>query len=579
MIQRTKKYLLFVASLFCLMSCGKSDPKISVFCDHIQTISRQEGISFAQAASQVKSMGYDAADVWVFTTEQIMKTLDSLGFEHSCAVGYIDFFGDNREANEKQCLDFVTKYGYSRLMIIPSGRRGSTISDQEVIGRIADFVEKANAMGVDVLFEDNDQLQAYVHSGADLEKIFAAIPSAGHAFDTGNYLANGEDCLEAYTKFRDRIRHVHLKDRYSPVNMQSCASFIGCIPMEKMVRDLMKSGYDGYYTIEIFDSRHMLADVEASIRNLKDVFSGKSIQPVKKDIGVQLYSVQGLDSDFEGALDRLSGMGYTSVEISNYSLGGTMFGYTPAQLKDVIESHGLKLKSSNTRGAGVDINNEEQCLENWKQVFADHKAMGCKYLALVGIFRWGDEAMAQKTCQLLDKIGRLGREYGIDFLYHNHNMEYHPLEGSDISPIEYMLQHTDPQAVNFELDVYWTMQGKRDPVQMINSYPDRIHVLHIKDYYVLGESGKLDFKGIFDAFYANGKEDYFVEMEPETTIEQADMTALSMYNISERVGTGRRGPAPSKTPSPAEDPSTILDRSLNDVAQSCCFILSAPFVR
>lgn len=590
------KYLISLLGAFaaalCLVSCEKKEAKISIFSDHIMTISQQEGISFADAAASVKAMGYDAADVWVFSTDEMIKTLDSLGFGHSCAIGLVNFFEDDwklpfpgHEWNAQDlCLEFVAKHGYKKLMLVPMGRGESTLPEEEMMRRMADFIARANAQGVDVLFEDNDNLTSDVHCTADLERVFNAIPAAGHAFDTGNYLANGEDALEAYAKFRDRIRHVHLKDRYSPDNMASCASFTGCIPMEKLVRDLQKSGYDGYYTIEIFDSRHMLSDVETSIRNLRTVLSGKSVSVEKKDIGLQLYSVQELGSDFEGALDRIAGMGYTSVEISNYAPGQKMFGYSPAELRKVIENHGLKLKSSNTMGAGIDIAHPQECLEAWKQVFADHQAMGCQYLALVGIFVWGDEAQAAKTCDLLNQVGTLARDYGIRFLYHNHNMEFHPLQGSALAPIDYMLQHTDPEAVNFELDVYWTMQGKRDPVQMIRQNPGRILVLHIKDYYVLGESGKLDYKAIFDAFYETGHSDYFVEMEPESTMEQADQTAAFMYNLSEylahrQAGGQRAGAGLASGQAEPVDPAPILAKSLEDIAKSCCFILSAPFVK
>lgn len=580
------------AAAICLISCEKKEAKISVFSDHIQTIARQEGISYADAAARVKAMGYDAADVWVFSSDKMIRTLDSLGFEHSCAIGIVNFFEENWEIPfpgnpqnaEKLSLDFCAKHGYKKLMLVPRSRGESTCTEEEMMQRMADFVARAKAQGVDVLFEDNDDQSSDVRGTADLERVFNAIPAAGHAFDTGNYLYNGEDALEAYGKFRDRIRHVHLKDRYSPDNMASCASFTGCIPMEKLVRDLQKSGYNGYYTIEIFDSRHMLSDVEASIRNLRTVLSGDSVPRVKKDIGLQLYSVQELGSNFEGALDRIAGMGYTSVEISNYAPGQKMFGHTPAELKQVIEAHGLTLRSSNTSGAGIDIAHPQECLEAWKQVFADHQAMGCQYLALGGIFVWGDEAQAAKTCELLNQVGTLAREYGIQFLYHNHNMEFHPLQGSSLAPIDYMLQHTDPEAVNFELDVYWAMQGKRDPVQIIRQNPDRIQVLHVKDYYVLGESGKLDYESIFKAFYEAGHSDYFVEMEPESSMEQADRTASFMYNISEFIAQRRAGGQQAfaaTEPAPAEpvDPAPILAKSLDDIAKSCCFILSAPFVK
>ena len=40
-----------------------------------------------------------------------------------------------------------------------------------------------------------------------------------------------------------------------------------------------------------------------------------------------------------------------------------------------------------------------------------------------------------------------------------------------------------------------------------------IEMLHIKDEFVIGESGDIDFKAIFNQFYKNGMEDYVIEIE------------------------------------------------------------------
>ena len=78
---------------------------------------------------------------------------------------------------------------------------------------------------------------------------------------------------------------------------------------------------------------------------------------------------------------------------------------------------------------------------------------------------------------------------------------------------EYLVEHTDPQYVFFELDVYWCTKGGKDPVAYLKKYPNRIEMLHIKDEFVIGESGDIDFKAIFNQFYKNGMEDYVVEIE------------------------------------------------------------------
>ena len=76
-----------------------------------------------------------------------------------------------------------------------------------------------------------------------------------------------------------------------------------------------------------------------------------------------------------------------------------------------------------------------------------------------------------------------------------------------------MIENTDPESVFFQMDVYWTTRGGKDPVEYLKKYPNRIQMLHIKDDLVIGESGKIDFEAIYNQFYKNGYKDFVVEQE------------------------------------------------------------------
>ncbi len=123
---------------------------------------------------------------------------------------------------------------------------------------------------------------------------------------------------------------------------------------------------------------------------------------------------------------------------------------------------------------------------------------------------------------MLNKIGDEANKRGIKFGYHNHNLEFAKIAGTDQMYEDFLISNTDPDKVIFEMDVYWTTVGGQDPVAYLKKYPNRIKVLHIKDDYVLGESGKIDYKAIFKQFYKNGNEDWFVEMEGKMTPEQRE---------------------------------------------------------
>ncbi len=109
-----------------------------------------------------------------------------------------------------------------------------------------------------------------------------------------------------------------------------------------------------------------------------------------------------------------------------------------------------------------------------------------------------------------NKVAAMCKAQGIIFGYHNHDAEFRAVEGQVW--MDYVIEHTSPD-VMIEMDVFWVAKGGVDPVAYINKYAGRFPLLHIKDDSVIGASGKMDFKGIFEAAYAQGMKDYYVEVE------------------------------------------------------------------
>ena len=97
----------------------KKLPKISIFCDHIETIVRQQGISFAEAAAALKEAGCQGADIRVFQRPEEIRILDSLGFEHACAIADIDYSKGEQKELEDATLAFMDEKGFDRLLLVP----------------------------------------------------------------------------------------------------------------------------------------------------------------------------------------------------------------------------------------------------------------------------------------------------------------------------------------------------------------------------------------------------------------------------------------------------------------------------
>ena len=76
-----------------------------------------------------------------------------------------------------------------------------------------------------------------------------------------------------------------------------------------------------------------------------------------------------------------------------------------------------------------------------------------------------------------------------------------------------MLKNTDPAKVFFQMDVYWTVMGKKGPEDYFNAYPGRFEILHIKDNKELGQSGMVGFDAIFNNVHKAGAKYMVVEVE------------------------------------------------------------------
>lgn len=196
-------------------------------------------------------------------------------------------------------------------------------------------------------------------------------------------------------------------------------------------------------------------------------------------------------------------------------------------------------------------------------------------------------------CDLMNKIGEEANKRGIKFGYHNHHLEFVPITNTDKLYEDFLIANTDPEKVFFEMDVYWITQGGQDPVAYLKKYPTRFKALHIKDEYVVGATGTIDFKGIFAQFYKNGGEDWFVEMEDKMTPEEREQSRGmmdAMKQIQAKGGTMQDLMAElSKNPPKGmpgfgalQDPKVVAEKlktSLEGIKESADFLLKSDFVK
>ena len=235
--------------------------------------------------------------------------------------------------------------------------------------------------------------------------------------------------------------------------------------------------------------------------------------PKNKNIGIQLVSVHNeMLKNPEETLIQLSRMGYSYVETFVYK-NGSFYGKTPQQFKAMVEKSGMKFLGSMTFFDPEDKNDDTAINSWWNKTRQDHKKAGVEYLSTSNsnIKNITTIEELQAYCNYYNKIGKLCKENGLKFVYHNHADEFLKVEG--VTVYDYFLQNTNPEYVYFQSDLYWMQVGGVNPVDYFKSYPKRFISWHVKDYKELGESGKIDFKDIFNYQEIAGVEYILSEVE------------------------------------------------------------------
>ena len=227
-----------------------------------------------------------------------------------------------------------------------------------------------------------------------------------------------------------------------------------------------------------------------------------------RQIGVQLYTVRDrLQQDFEGTLARVAEIGYDKVEFAGY------YNRPPEQVRALLDRLGMTAPSTHI-GANL-------LREDLPRQIGIAKTIGHEYITAPSfpINRTTDSTQPWKEAAAeFNRIAATVRAEGIRFAYHNHSWEFRPLEGGRTG-FDVLLAETDPDLVDFELDLYWAVHGGRDPIQMFQQHPGRFVMWHVKDMRdAQGEQamapvgqGTIPFRSIFARAQQSGMRHFFVE--------------------------------------------------------------------
>jgi len=261
-------------------------------------------------------------------------------------------------------------------------------------------------------------------------------------------------------------------------------------------------------------------------------------------VGIQLYTIRdAMTADVKGTLKKVSDIGYKNLELAGYS-NGKFYGFTPAEFKKIVSDLGLVALSSHTQVESASIS-----MDKAKLMADAHAELGVKFC----IKPWIEEVdrnieQYKKIVGECNEVGKITKSVGIQFGYHNHNFEFHNVNGI-VPYYDIFLPGMDAGLVTMELDLFWASKAGQDPVAMFKKYPGRFQLLHMKDmhhkeapfYDVIKDdicsvgAGVIDFKRILAAKKISGTKYIFVEDDNQGNGKPFEGIDLSIKNLTTKI--------------------------------------------
>ncbi len=227
------------------------------------------------------------------------------------------------------------------------------------------------------------------------------------------------------------------------------------------------------------------------------------------DFGIQLWTLRDIIyANPKETIQQIGKMGFTQIE-SFEGNQGIFWGMQPKEFKSFLDGEGLNFVSSHCNWK-----------ENLAQKAADVASIGGKYLICPWLGPQKSIDDFKRYADEFNKAGEICKKEGVRFAYHNHDYSFQLLEGQ--IPQQIFLDNTDPELVDFEMDIYWVVTAGIDPIEYMTNYKNRFRLCHIKDRNkntteafdscTLGE-GMIDYGSILTKAKALGMEYFIYEQE------------------------------------------------------------------
>lgn len=207
--------------------------------------------------------------------------------------------------------------------------------------------------------------------------------------------------------------------------------------------------------------------------------------------GIQQIQIGRITSTADQArhtLARLVAAGFETIE-----LNGFMTRPTPLLVRALTRAAGMAV------GGGGRLDWRRLVAESGLSVAALHEDLGTiesdpeavvaraagfgtRNVVVTGMHRfdYGDDVAVRRLAQRLDTAGRSLASDGVRLLYHNHTAEFRRL-GTGGTAFAALVDLTDADAVDFELDCFWAATAGADPLALLDALGERVRLIHLTD--------------------------------------------------------------------------------------------------
>ncbi len=234
------------------------------------------------------------------------------------------------------------------------------------------------------------------------------------------------------------------------------------------------------------------------------------VKPSLDQFGIQLYTLRDIiPNDPKAVLKQVAGLGFKQIE-GYEGDQGLFWNMDHLDYKKYLDDIGIKMVS-----AHCDIHNDFEKKVN------QAAEIGMDYLICPWIGPQKSVDDWKKVCDLFNSCGEICKKAGIRFAYHNHAYTFKSFTG--MIPHEYLMDNTDPDLVDHEMDIYWVVTGGADPIDYLKKYSNRFRLCHVKDRIKnSGEereascdlgTGMIDFPKILKVAKENGMKYFILEQE------------------------------------------------------------------